>query len=412
MIKLHRSVIVRTFDLEATVATGRERPELLAVARLAHDLGRPLSGPDICRQLLGGLSEVVGWRVLERCIDIGLLVRTGVRGPAVLSEGGAQALASGQVLVPEEGAWRFYIVEDPLVTAPVVHCERLILVNAEDERKNLKHAPKDSRGRAQRPTNDPIPPALLGLFDRQAVISSVVDGHVFQIRQLPQTRRGAAGPKDGKLELQAAWTPSQPPTLHLRGQLAPPDDPRPPKRDGTTEPRARGPLRLDRSLAVPSGAVAIQYDDLWIYLAAVGSNIEPAEVRRVCQRGGRRLLPARFEPLDDGARVAMRRHLPIPRPNCGQHLGTFEDMSLTDVELVPYSDADAQSWAVWLQRREITDYVTPERLQTIEAAVLARFPVHRPRLRAPRELLDEARSRPLERGARFVLAPSDLGLWR
>ena len=413
MIKLQRSVAVRAFDLEATVATGRERPELLAVARLAHDLGRPVGGADICRQLLGGLSEVVGWRVVERCIDIGLLVRDGTRGPAALSEGGSQALTSGQVLVPEEGAWRFYIIEDPLVVVPVVHCERLSLANAEEERKALKAVPKDARGRSQRPSSDEIPAPLRTLFEREAVATSVVDGHMFQIRQLPQTRRGAAGPRDGRLELHATWCPSQAPTLQVRGQLAPPADPKPPKRDDRGEARARGPLRIDRALEFPSGVAAIPYDELWIFLAAVGGGCEPAEVRRAYQRaGGARQLPARFEPLDLDARAAMRRTLPVPRPDCGSHLGEFDDTVLLDVALVPRSDADAQEWALWLQRRGIADYVTPERLKAIESEVLTRFPFHRPRLRTPQELLAEARARPRERGAQFLLAPADLGLWR
>lgn len=411
MIKLQRSIAVHTFDLEATVATGRERPELLAVARLAHDLARPIGGSDICRQLLGGLSEVVGWRVVERCIDIGLLFRDRPSGPAALSEGGAQALESGQVLVPEEGAWRFYLIDDPLVMAPVVHCERLLLANAEEARKELKHAPKDNRGRTQRPSSDPIPAALVDLFKQQKVASSIVDGHMFQIRELPQTRRGANGPADGKIALLATWTLSQPPTLQLRGKLAPPDDPRP-KRHEKNEPRARGPLPIDRALGLPPGVAAIPYDELWIFLAAIGSNLEPAEVRRAYQRAaGKRQLPASFEPLDDAARATMRRDLPVQRPKCGQHLGNFDDTTLTEVDLVPRSDADAQSWALWMQRRKIKDYVVPENLQAIEKEVLARFPFHRPRLRSPHELLAEARTRPLDSGARYLLAPSDLGLW-
>jgi hypothetical protein len=413
MIKLQRSVVVRTFDLEATVATGRERPELLAVARLAHDFQRPISGLDIGRELLGGLPEVVGWRVVERCVDIGLLVRTGPRGPATLSEGGAQALTSGQVLVPEEGAWRFYIVEDPLVMAPVVHCERLVLANAEDERKALRTAPRDGRGRPQRPASDTIPMPLRELFDRQVVASSIVDGHVFQIRQLPQGRRGVSGPGDGRLELHATWNPSQPASLQLRGQLATPADPRPQKRNDNNESRASDPQRIDRALGLPPKAASISYDELWIFLAGVASKIEPSEIRRAYQRSdGKRQLPASFEMLDDGARAMMRCDLQIAKPNCGEHLGTFANTTLTDVELVPRLDSDAQRWAEWMQQREIKDYVTPENLQAIAVAVLARFPFHRPRLRTHLELLAEARARPFERGARYLLAPYDLGLWR
>ena len=48
MIRLTRSISVSSFDVEATVAVGRNRPEFLAVARLAADLGRPIGDVRAC----------------------------------------------------------------------------------------------------------------------------------------------------------------------------------------------------------------------------------------------------------------------------------------------------------------------------------------------------------------------------
>jgi len=121
MINLHRTVTVTSFDVEATVAVARERPELLAVARLAKDLDRPIDGADVSTQLLGRLPEHVGWRVIERCVDLGILERARWSGPASLSVRGGFALEFGAILIPEEGTWRFYLLEDPLVGSPLVH---------------------------------------------------------------------------------------------------------------------------------------------------------------------------------------------------------------------------------------------------------------------------------------------------
>ena len=116
MIRLSRHISISCFDAEATVAVARQRPEFLAVARLAADLGRPISSRDVLRELLGPLPEVLGKRVIERCIGLGLLEITDQKNDeAALSEAGRLALEHGEVLVPEEGVWRFYLVDDPLV---------------------------------------------------------------------------------------------------------------------------------------------------------------------------------------------------------------------------------------------------------------------------------------------------------
>ena len=109
MISLTRTVPVSSFDVEATVAVGRDRPEFLAVARLAADLDRPIDARDVLRELLGARPDVLGWRVIERCVALGRLVRAGTDGAAALSEPGRIALGHGQVLVPEEGIWRFFV---------------------------------------------------------------------------------------------------------------------------------------------------------------------------------------------------------------------------------------------------------------------------------------------------------------
>ena len=64
MIRLSRSVAISSFDVEATVAVGRDRPEFLAVAQLAADLARPIGARDVLRELLGARPEVLGWRVI------------------------------------------------------------------------------------------------------------------------------------------------------------------------------------------------------------------------------------------------------------------------------------------------------------------------------------------------------------
>ena len=59
MIRLQRTVQIHSFEAEAIVAIGRDRPEFLAVARLAADLGHPIgaSGARVMVTLLAALQK-------------------------------------------------------------------------------------------------------------------------------------------------------------------------------------------------------------------------------------------------------------------------------------------------------------------------------------------------------------------
>ena len=66
MIRLTRSVPVSAFDVVSTVAVGRKRPELLAVAKLAADLRRPIRAADVLREL----TEFTQ-RIMDKIVALG-----------------------------------------------------------------------------------------------------------------------------------------------------------------------------------------------------------------------------------------------------------------------------------------------------------------------------------------------------
>lgn len=411
MIKLQRQVDVYTFDAEATVAVGKERPEYLSVARLAKDHARPLNGITVARELLGGLPEQVGWRVIERCVALGLLKRDVDRGAATLSDYGEEALRTGKVLVPEEGIWRFYMVEDVLLESSLIHVERLNAGNAKEERDALFQAKKQNR---PRPNQGQTRPKYLGDCAEEGwIFSSHVQRWDFAVEEI--AKHGEFGP-EGALTLSIDWAPGKRPSLRLRGSLlSPPRQERPDARKQEkqvrTEPPKAVPLQVDYRLDEPEVCAGTEYEQVWQYLIAAGLSVPVGEVAGWCNKTGEFLAPIAFSnKLPNDARGTMSLDVRAPRGEL-PGLGVFDETALAGVKLVPRTPGDAQLWAEWLQWQLVTRYATPTWIADHNQAIRARFPHHRPSLPDADSLLARALKIPDDRTARYLLAPYDLGLW-
>ena len=391
MIQLWRTVPVQTFDAEATIALGRDRPELLAVAQLALDAGRPIGGKDVTRELLGGLPEHVGWLVIDRCVHLGLLQQRGSRGPAELTEGGSIALEHGQVLVAEEGVFRFYLAADPLLDAALLHVAPLRSASAKESRDTLYEAKK---GNAQHPQGGP-PPNVLRQVALNQVLLSVVNGSMFEVRDAP--RVGQAGP-GGNVRLDLRWEPDGPAVVLVSGQLPGPGD-------------EAAPLKADFRVETPKELRSISYDTMWTALVEFASEVPSAMLTQWRQLAKRRVLPASLAQLPEAARRSFSRDVEVPPVRFGQ-IGEFQASKMQKVELVPASQADALEWCHWLQWDAVSQgYATPAMVDAAAAKIRARFPHHSPRQMSAQDLLARAHRERADRRSWNLLAPSDLGLW-
>jgi hypothetical protein len=384
MIRLSRKVAVWTFDVEATVAIGRDRPEFLAVARLAADLDRPIGATDLQRELLGPVPGVLAWRVIERCLALGLLARTGDQGPAYLSDSGRLALEHGEVLVPEEGVWRFFLVDDPLVPAGVICAERLESEPAHRERKALKGGQSSENQQALR-----TPDALQRRHGAKP-LKCVRNGSLFQLTELAS--KGTTGPR---AEVELLLTYDKEPSVRLVGHM--------PGDDG----RGRG---MDATIDVPDALRNLPREVLWDGLVAHAVRVPSVALARWRATAGRSVVPMGFATTPAAARHAFQMDIAVPASNW-QELGQFGPTVLKNQHVVPAADADAQEWLAWLQWEAIDDHTTPELLAGKATELCLRFPHHRPRALTANELLAKAKAQRDERSW-FVLGPADLGLWR
>lgn len=387
MIQLKRSISVKCFESQATVAVGRQRPEFLAIAQLAADFGRPINAQDIHHELLRNCPETMGRLVLKRSVDLGLLEDVEQEGYAQLSSAGKQALQVGQVLVPEEGVWRFYLTNDPLMPHHLLHAHRLETDSAHKSRDNNRKNTEQSGSQRAFPL-----PQLLKACKNGKAGPSIVDGQFQQIRELPSHGIKA---HDCTLELSYEWTPHGPPLIKLTGEL---------KGIGKKDKQ-----QIDASLA-PETKVADSYEQLWKLLAAFASQVDIAELDQWHERTARLILPAMLADLSFIERKQFTRELTIPEWKRG-YIGTFNSTVLSAVPLVPASETDADEWAKWLQWDAIQDYVTPAHLDQMGNAVRSQFLYHDPQLATPNELLARALHGERDTHSPYLLAPYDLGLW-
>ncbi len=391
MIHLWRTIQVQSFDAEATIALGRDRPELLAVARLAADAHRPITGDDIARELLGSLPAYVGQNVLDRCVTLGLLTPSPDGRSAVITERGALGLEHGKVLLAEEGIFRFHYASDPLLPSPLLHVSRLRSQSARETKDQLKAM----KVAGQRPSQGARVPSALAALAPEVVFQSVVNRSLFEVRSAPTL--GDTG-KESTLRVDLRWGPDAAPTLHLTGELLPPAD-------------TVAPLNVDFRHDGDSALGGYSYADLWCQLVGAAERLPPSTLMQWRGATERSVLPLPFQRLAEESRRTFSKSVAIPALRVGS-LGDFQPAQIHEVEVVPASATDAQAWCDWLQWDELArGYATPETLVASAASVGARFRDHRVQPRDPADLLRRARQDRTDPRAWHVLAPADLGLW-
>ncbi len=384
MIHLKRKIKVHSFDAAATVAKGQNRPEFLAVARLAADLKRQIGARDVLRELLGNLPETVGWRVIERSISLGLLEREGRQGPAALTEMGRNALKHNTVLVPEEGVWRFFYTDDPLVPDVLIHALRLPELSAYESKNS-------------RPPDSVFIPELLKACCSADPRPSVCDEQLFQLTELAPTKRGTHGPVS-ELDIELLWESGQPaPRIHLSGSLGKRDTAISVKTDLQVFAVVQEWKWLDMHMDLLQQASGVPEDELWEWFE---------------KNNGKATVPHVFNALKPHARQAFMQDFKVSSPRLEGLGNAFLDTILKNVRLAPASAADAQEWLEWLQWEAIRDHAIPEQLHKTGEALRKKFPFHTPEPATPQVLLNQARTQvPRDERAWFLMTPADLGLW-
>ena len=396
-ISLRTKVEVEAFDVSASVAFGRELPEFLAMAELASCLGRPITGSDVRRELLKGLPELMGWRAIQRCVQLGILNQPGHRTPAFLTPRGRRALEHGEVLVPKKGSFRFWLADHPLLRWPVLSITRLIQSKTYEADVELIHREKEAHKKISR--GDATPQLLLDCLDSNGpgtegnensaeVIELVGGGGKCTLVNV--SRKGMFPKMKLGLTLDLTWSEGGSPRIVLGGNL-----------DGN---------QINADLRLPRLMTDSEFEEAWCALVGQALGHSQHEVEEWPVRDGELCVPSSFDEISDECRRSFRTTLDLQEPWL-EGMGTFESTRIANVSLTPATQADADDWGQWLQRDRIIAWQTLDSLEGIESEVRSLFAHHEVELDEPSELIVKAaKNVPRSRADWFLLAPSDLGL--
>lgn len=387
MIELKRNIKVKSFDIEAVIARGQDRPEFLAVACLADSLRRPIGARDVLKELLGNLPDVVGWRVIERCVALGLLERSAEQGLAQLSEAGKAAVNTRSVLVPEEGIWRIFYSDDPLLPHALIHAERL----------DSGEAGKSSSGKNGQVAFPTAAPRLIQDYKGGTPCLSLQDHRPFQLISLAPTHQGMEGPA-AELIVEIVWEEGHPsPRITVAGSVK-----------GMNKESL--PIQADLSPEVLTDQWS--WEELHQELVFQATFVPMSELMHWRQlNGGKALIPACFENLPDASRKSFARDVTAISPRIEGLGEAFEDVTLRQMPLVPSSEADAQAWLEWLQWENLLDHALPRQLEEKAEKLCQDFRFHQPVPATPGELLARAHAERQDPRSWCLIAPADLGLW-
>jgi hypothetical protein len=137
---LSRKVAVEAFVALAEVGVPSQREEVLAVLKLASELGGQARPEDVNEKLLGRPAEFPqGDRILTLVESYGLMERAGARETSSyhLTEAGLDSLRKEEVMVPEEGSYMVFTTTDPLFMESILRIDRAPDVEKEEVNRYL-----------------------------------------------------------------------------------------------------------------------------------------------------------------------------------------------------------------------------------------------------------------------------------
>ena len=319
-IILERSVTVGCWRIVGQVAKSQRRTELVPVL-LRADENEGTDARDLAEHLFfeSRSRRVVAERLLLIAVAYGL-VEEGTRG-FVLTEAGKQAIHTGEVFVPEDGAWTIWASDDPALPSPVLGIEPWNEPTAYQEIVETK-------GKRARERRYEAPPDCL-----RAIVGTTVrpaTGHSAAIRiDCLKDNAEAVG---SNRSLRLRWNVGD-------GRL---------QLSGTLEGGREGG-RVKTELKAPD----VSPDRVWRRLLEHEGFLEQWDEERA-------VLRLSFDETGDAEREAMSRTLKFESPYLPRH-GTFDPLSVAGVAITAESETDAQSWAQWRLRTRVRDYATSKR---------------------------------------------------
>ena len=366
-IILERPVKVGCWRVVGQIAKAGKRTELVPVLLRADENGGT-NAKDLAEHLFfeSRSRRIVAERLLVIATTHGLLEEND--RVFVLTEAGKQAIRTGEVFVPEAGAWTVWASDDPTLPFPVLGIEPWNEPSAYHE--IVERNGKNSEGRRYE-----APPDWLRATIGATVTPATGDTARIRIDHLDKE----AEKVDTQGSLRLRWNVGDG-RLQLSGTL-----------EGGREGR-----RVKTELEAPDTSA----DRVWCKLLEDEDLLKRWDAEREA-------LCVPFDETGDAEREAMSRALEFESPSLPGY-GTFDPLTVAGIAITAESEDDAQSWAKWRLNARVRDYATSERYAAWcaeAAAPFDRYEIELPaRNRLARASWMQVADRPDPRVWRFVAA--------
>lgn len=315
-IILMRPVEIQGYHVIGEVAKSRKRKELDPVLWRAREKFETNAQDIVTHLKFGPSRKVVAQRLLNIGELLGLLEATGDsrKKNFVLTDQGERAIETGEIFVPEDGAWTLWTSTDPLLQSPILRVDPF-----EGEK-----AVREIHSNSNNDQSNNTPGYLRAAMGKEITPPASIDGITVRVKNL-EDKVQKAGDSNAKLNL--LWNIGE-------GNL---------RLKGTWEGK-----KVDTELQPPDISSDDIRDDL---LASEGLSKKWDRQHRA--------LRVSFDEIDDIERETMACDIEFSNPSL-LDFGQFETFKVEQVPITACSPTDAQEWSNWRLKSRISDFATSE----------------------------------------------------
>jgi hypothetical protein len=326
-IILRRNVKTKSYRLLMDISKSEKREDIVAILMLtAENYGR-VTPADICANLLANRPITVGKRIISRCIELGIL--EGTNENASLTDDGRRAVEAKTVFLPERGLYQILYSDDVLLQNPLLDC-------VPDDRVSEKDEDKEEIDQSIRDNLENRYFKLLGK-QRNEIFIKNIELYGRTINRKPNLDLTYSLLENGNI------------IVRLNGDY-----------DTKIEPPKHTQLEI-WNLIMES----MNLDGEW-------------DPDMQCLRRS-------FEELQDNERINFTVDLRTNSLTI-EEMGTFNEILVKKIPIIPKTERDAQNWAIWLLKNAINDYLKSQEYENLVQTILKKFPGYNLKLPSQLEL--------------------------
>jgi hypothetical protein len=299
-----------------------KREDIVAILMLAAENDGQVSPADICTHLIANRPVTVGERIIQRCVELGVLdkhetITQSGEAVATLTDDGLRAVEKKRVFLPERGLYQILYSDDTLLPSPLLDCKS-------DDRKS-------DRDEDMEDIDSQIKYSLENRYFK-TLGKERIELFIERIEQY-----GRQININNNLSLTYSVLENENTILRLNGDL-----------ETKLEPPKYSQMEI-WNMIMESMGISADWD-----------------INAQCLHRG-------FEELKPKEIVNFTTELRTTSLSI-EGMGEFRDVEVKNVPIIPRTQRDAQRWAMWLLKNEIKDYAKAREYEEIVQRILNKFP--------------------------------------